>query len=693
MLTHCVLPRFDPSPRRAEASFQAGQSVLLWRAAMLAASTAIVLALASSPAAAQAVFIVDTDTSVTNGDAANVLDGNDQITVTESGSITTSGAGESGIFADGPDNIIQVDGTVRAQGTGISIGIESFGESALITINGSVAGSVVQAVQIHGANTIVVNNGSVVSSNGGQGITFSSNATGSTLINTGTITTTDTASQAVEFLGSDATLINSGLIKFSGGVLEAVRLTQGGIVENTGTILATGLNSPAVVVQNGTVVTNSGRIVSEQGVGINVVFISNADDTLNLLAPGFIGGSINLRDRTVGGTETAINIVTGHSHSIFWTLEGESADWTGGAPNISGSVPWFYNAATQTVATFDPTLFASETAALGDLTSMLSHVGLGALEGFEPGPGPDTGFSALGYMPVAEGKADTVSHRVGRAWATALGGLMDHDGGGTTLDSTIGHIGIAAGYTWQQAPNTTLSAMTGYVAGNNKSDARWSPSFDHDTHTLFAGLHGEHQLNRAAVQFGLTAGHSWIDHNRFVNDNLAPLGESWVSADYGGFFVSPELALSTDILLQNGMTLTPKAGLRYAAQWLGGYSESGAVSPAANAIVEDRFVGTVEARAGLDITRSFAVRGRTGALTGGIGYLGRWGGGDDDASITLNGVTQSIASGHQDLNAVMVSATLLSDLGETGFLELDANYLVGDTAQGFDGRLTMGMAF
>ncbi|MGJ8670981.1 MAG: autotransporter outer membrane beta-barrel domain-containing protein, partial [Oceanococcus sp.] len=215
----------------------------------------------------------------------------------------------------------------------------------------------------------------------------------------------------------------------------------------------------------------------------------------------------------------------------------------------------------------------------------------------------------------------------------------------------------------------------------------------HDTHTLFAGLHGEHQLNRAAVQFGLTAGHSWIDHNRFVNDNLASLGESWVSADYGGFFVSPELALSTDILLENGMTLTPNAGLRYAAQWLGGYAETGAVSPAANATVADRFVGTVEARAGLDITRSFEIRGRTGTLTGGIGYLGRWGGGDDDASITLNGVTQSVASGHQDLNAVMVSATLLSDIGETGFLELDANYLVGDTAQGFDGRLTMGMAF
>ncbi|MGJ8531920.1 MAG: autotransporter domain-containing protein [Alphaproteobacteria bacterium] len=676
MLTHFILPRFNPSLGRA-----------------LAASTAIVLALASSPVAAQAVFIVDTDTTVTNGDATNVLDGNDQITVTESGSITISVAGQRGISADGDNNVIQVDGTVRTQGAGNLSAIRSSGANARITINGSVVQGTLsgQAVEIRGANTTVVNNGSITS-NGSQGVSVASAASGSTLINTGTIMAKDTGSQGVDF-DSLGTLINSGLIMSNSSGFEAVDLGTGGVLENTGTILATGLGAEGLSLGDGVIVINSGRLISHRGPAIELSNNSDANDTFNLLAPGFIGGNIDFGSRDEAGTETAINIMTGQSHSIFWTLEGDTTDWTGGAPDISGSVPWFYNAATQSVATFDPTLLASESDALGGLTSMLSHVGLGALEGFEPGPGPDTGFSALGYMPVADGEADTATQRVGRAWATALGGQMDHDGGGMTLDSTIGHFGFAAGYTWQQAPDLIVNAMAGYVAGNNEADANWAPSFDHDTHTLFAGLHGEHQLNRAAVQFGLTAGHSWVDHNRFVNDNLAPLGESWVSADYGGFFVSPELGLSTDILLQNGMTLTPNAGLRYAAQWLGGYAETGAVSPAANATVEDRFVGTVEARAGLDVTRSFDIRGRTGTLTGGIGYLGRWGGGDDDTSITLNGVTQSLASGHQDLNAVMVSATLLSDIGETGFLELDANYLVGDTAQGFDGRFTVGMAF
>lgn len=655
------------------------------RMGALVTSTAILLALASSSAMAQSVFIVDTDTTITNGDAANVVDGDDQITVTESGSITTSGADEEGIFADGPDNIIQVDGTVHTQGTGNSHGIDSDGANAQITINGSVVVTVNGSpLLIKGANTTVVNNGSITS-DGNQGVWFRSSATDGTLINTGRIITTETGDQAVYMRGS-GTLINSGLIMSSRDIREAVDFRDG-IIENTGTILATGLDGQAVRVRDGVVVTNWGRVVSERGNAFDGGGFSDADDTFNLLAPGFIGGTFDFGTRSVGGTETAINIMTGQSHSIFWTLEGDTDDWAGGAPDISGSVPWFYNAATQSVTTFDPTLLASETYALGDLTSMLSRVGLGALGGFEPGSGTD--FSALGYVPVADSDADTASHRVGRAWATALGGQMDHDGGGTTLDSTIDHIGFAAGYTWQQAPDLTVNAMAGYVAGNQEADATWAPSFDHDTHTVFAGLQGEHQLTWSAVQFGLMAGYAWVDHNRFVNDNLAPLGESWVSADYGGLFVSPEFGLSTDMVLANGTVLTPNAGVRYAAQWLDGYSETGAFSPAANATVADRFVGVFEGRIGLDATKTFDV----GTLTGRIGYLGRWNGGDDDADISLNGITQSVASGGQDLNAAYVGAKFLTKMNETAFFEIDANYLHGDTARGFDGWLTVGMMF
>jgi hypothetical protein len=676
------------------------------RLSVLAASTAIALALAISPAPAQQVIVIDDAQTTTNG--GTTIDGDDQITVTQSGSITVTGNNEDAIVATGPDNVIVVNGLVQALGTGGSEGIISSGVNAQITINGTVYTGIGagQAIRVRDANSVVVNNGTVRSDDS-QAVDFETGATGSLLINTGTIITTEEGNQAVD-LSARGTVINSGLIATSSTNTEAVDLSAGGIVVNTGTIWTTGLNAEGISISDGVVVTNSGRIVSVQGEAVKVINNSEADDTVNLLAPGFIGGIIDFGSRDRMGTQTTVNIVTGPSHSILWEMEGVIGN---DAPNFSGSVPWFYNAATRTVATFDPTLLASESHALGDLTRLLSRVGLGAVEGFGAGLGAGFGSGSAGPLAYQPGESypagvqateraieSDVGHRFGRVWVTVLGGQMDHDGGGTTLDSTIGHFGFAGGTTWRHTPATTLSAMAGYVAGSNEADATWAPSFDHDTHTLFASLHGEHQLSwgqfgGGALQFGLTAGYSQINHNRFVNDNLAPLGESWVSADYGGFFFSPELGFTTDIVLESGQTLTPNAGLRYAAQWLGGYSETGAVSPAANATVEDRFLGTLEARAGLDVTRNFDLGDHSGSLTARLGYLGRWSTGDDSASITLNGLTQTVASDVQNLNAVTIGATLRSALGDTAFLKLDANYLLGDTAQGFDGQITVGMAF
>lgn len=643
--------------------------------------------------------------------------------LTETGTITTVGTRAYGQFIRGTGGRIENAGTIitgGAQGVGqyiydhlglnpvsfilntgtiMTAGDSAYGQymrddGSTITNTGMVmtTGDGADAQIISGDDGTITNTGTLITrgDNADGQLIFDD---GGTITNTGTINIEGRSSRGQNIFADSGTITNAGTITTGGGDAYGQYIFgDDGTITNTGVIETGSVGSFGQFLNgsNGTI-TNSGRLVSRQAAAIRIDD-SEDNNTVNLLAPGFIGGAIDFSDDPGNGggppTNTTVNIVTGLSHSIFWTLEG---DMVGGAPNISGAVPWFYNAATQSVATFDPTLLTSQSDALGDLTSLLSRAGLGAVQGFGASSRSDTGFSALGFMPVDDGAA--VAQRLGRVWATVLGGQMDHEGGATTLDSTIGHLGLAGGFTWQHTPSTTLSAMAGYIAGSNEADVTWSPSFDHDTHTLFASLHGEHQLDWAALQFGVTAGYSHVDHNRFVNDNLALLGESWVSADYGGFFVSPELALSTDIVLESGQTLTPNAGLRYAVQWLGGYSETGAISPAANATVENRFVGTLEARAGLDVTRSFAFGTRTGTLTGRIGYLGRWSTGDDGTGITLNGVTQTVTSDAQDLNALTVGATLRSDLGETAFLELDANYLLGDTAQGFDGRITVGIAF
>ncbi|MGJ8670977.1 MAG: hypothetical protein ACSHXK_15940 [Oceanococcus sp.] len=44
-------------------------------------------------------------------------------------------------------------------------------------------------------------------------------------------------------------------------------------------------------------------------------------------------------------------------------------------------------------------------------------------------------------------------------------------------------------------------------------------------------------------------------------------------------------------------------------------------------------------------------------------------------------------------DAAYIGAKFLTVMNETAFFEIDANYLHGDTAHGFDGWLTVGMTF
>lgn len=591
------------------------------------------------------------------------------LTIFNTGAITTSGDDSDGQNINGDFGTIFNTGTITTRGD-TAIGQFIDGDNGMVTNAGIIttAGHVAHGQQRRGDDTTLTNTGTIITTGlfaYGQDGRFGSGD----VINIGTITTRGNFSTGQS--GSDGHLINTGNI----------------------TTWGPNANGQFLGGRDATL-TNSGRVVSVQADAIS--FDDRRDgNTLNLLAPGFIGGLINYDFSA--GTPTMINVTTGPSHSILWSLAG---DMVGGAPDFSGSVPWFYNATTQTVATFDPTLLASETAALGDLTSLLSQLGLGALGGF--GPDMATGStSPLAYMSSGQApgsaadavdraaQAETVTHRVGRAWATAFGGQMDHDGNDTTLDADIDHWGVAAGYTWQQSRNMSISTMVGYAHGDQSANSRWSPSFDHDTHTAFAGLHAKQQYGSGVFGFGLIAGYQQVDHNRLVNDNLAPLGESWVTADYGGVIISPEIAISTDIEMANGITVKPNAGLRYAAQWLDGYTETGAVNTAANATVGARYVGMLEARAELEARRVYDF----GHLAARIGYLGRWNGGDDAAAITLNGVSQDVGSGYQALNAAYVGATVRGDVGKSGFVELDGSYLIGDTAQGFTGRLNVGRTY
>ena len=98
----------------------------------------------------------------------------------------------------------------------------------------------------------------------------------------------------------------------------------------------------------------------------------------------------------------------------------------GGQANVSGTVPWFYKAATGEFATYDPSGFAGTFNRLGDTASLLSRLGrLGLRQGQRPpqnpGPTPTGSDAALALADddPATDAVDAVFSRFSSSYAAA----------------------------------------------------------------------------------------------------------------------------------------------------------------------------------------------------------------------------------------------------------------------------------
>ena len=90
-----------------------------------------------------------------------------------------------------------------------------------------------------------------------------------------------------------------------------------------------------------------------------------------------------------------------------------------------------------------------------------------------------------------------------------------------------------------------------------------------------------------------------------LND-LVPGGAETATANYRGWFISPELAYGVHYQMQNGIRLTPTARVRYVASVFDGFTESGS---AQNLIVNSRTLQNIEERGELDVSKTMRVFG------------------------------------------------------------------------------------
>jgi hypothetical protein len=543
-------------------------------------------------------------------------------TITSSGSIITSGPRTNGISASGDSNEIINVGSIKTNGEdsyGIAYGNKlQWGNAAVVTNSGDISASGESA----GGILAFVNT--------------------STILNSGQISAVGNGAVGMVAAGNSNVIRNSGNITTNGMQAHGIYISgENNVITNTGTISASGEESVGIVVYgNYNTVTNSGSIISAESYA---VYFGDSGNTLNI-SNNFLGGSVYM------GAGGAVNMTTGANYSKLYTFEGTSLTING-----SGPIPLFINQAKQQAATYDPTIFASSSDALADMTSAVSSLTPGRFNGTDK------------------------EHPI---WARGFGTTSSYSGtysgADTTLDRNYIFSGVALGYDAIRSKDLVVGLLGGYGQTSITADAESTQSFNNTSDGGFLGLYGQKRWKDWAFDFALYGGVQSFQQQRYVNDNLAYLGNSSTQASFQGWWIAPELAATVKLAEVNGWSLLPTARLRYAQQWMGGYTETG--GGAANAAVSGRNVTIGQSFVGVGTRKTIKTKlGKNTkmVLDGQVGYMYRGAVGDDTVDVTMIGQSLSLPTEISSRNAVAVSAGVALDLSSAVTLKIR-----GDAAAG-----------
>ena len=577
---------------------------------------------------------INTAETTTQGPTTPELNGGDTLTIGPAGSVTVTGNDTPGISGTGVNNTVNNNGTIVTRGNATGAGS---GVSGIVTLGGSATINNAGLIETYGnglspGGGACANNASGICAEGG----------GNTITNSGTINTyrSDNA-RGIYATGGNNTIRNTGTV--TSRLSQAIGVTGGSnIVINSGIVLAAGDGDAAIRLTGGSnTLTNQGSVISQAGNSIEFVGSGN---TLNLGNSSFLSGNVSL------GTGTQINITTGASFSKLinytGTLSGISA---------SGSVPAFINTSTNQVATYDPTLFAASSDALGDMTSTISSLTPGRFNG---------------------------SDKDHPLWVRGFGMASSYEGTDATLDRSYNYSGVAIGYDFKRSKDLSLGVLGGYGQTSLWANAESTKSFNTSSDDGFLGLYGQKRWKKVAIDFALYGGLQSFQQQRYVNDNLAYLGNSSANASYQGWWIAPEAGITYNAGEVNGWSFLPTARLRYAQQWMGGYTETGGGS--ANATVNGRSVAIGQSFIGIGTRKTMKTRmGKDTKMVidGQVGYVYRGVVGDDTVNVTMIGQSQLLSTESSSRNAVAVSAGVTLDLSSAVALKIRGDFAAGGGMQ------------
>jgi Autotransporter beta-domain len=437
-------------------------------------------------------------------------------------------------------------------------------------------GSVGQAFQVGttaGGDASATNSGSV-----GQAFQVNTNAGGNA-----SATNLGTVGQALQVLASSG---GNASAKNSGSVFGGVQLS------------AFGGGSSSL--------TNSGLISSMSG-GPAIQFLGGPDTLTNMLGARVIG-AIDL----VGIHDTVNFVGGGNWLYTFNTLAGATINTNGAPFVVSGS----------TVAVLDQTAFALADRSLmfftGGVSQMLrdrlyatTPVGGGsavmsfaAPDGSGVAEQAQTAFNGVPSVAMAYasdphpilGKSSTaVPYYDTTVWASGFGGQRDQNQMGQVLQAIDTAYGAAVGIDRVFASNVRLGGFLGGGAGRQAVESNIQTI---NTTYFYGGMYGQFDKGAQFVDFALWGGGLNNGTTRSIANNAAPTGLESATANYGGWFVSPELIYGVHIPMGR-VVWTPRATFRYVGGMLDGYSEAGSSQ---NLTVGSRAINDIEERLEIEVS-------------------------------------------------------------------------------------------
>ncbi|MEO0384369.1 MAG: autotransporter domain-containing protein, partial [Pseudomonadota bacterium] len=565
-------------------------------------------------------------------------------TITTGGSILLT---NSGIISGGRD-AIRANAIVSLINSGSMTGSDEEAIDA-VTITSLINSGIISGGQrAISADTItsLINSGSITGS--GDDAIFVTTIT--SLINSGSITSHDNVGV---FATTISSLINSGTIVGRNAGVGATTITS---LINSGTITSSSSSGTSIGAATITSLINSGSIRG----GTNAIRESGAGDTqLTLLAGSVIDGTIDL-----GGGINTLNVGSGLSLGSTILTEGSLALELGttNVPIVILSSAPVGGVVTNQVASIDPTALGLTDEGLADLTGGIFGVLSSRQSGFGSGAyGGGSGISPLGYAPAADEPAafDAVmaNERVRTSWnvwGEVFGSYREQDGSGNATDTTSNVGGLVVGADGAFSDTLTLGGFLGGAWGQSEAENNTQET---DTTSVFAGVYGAFVQPGVTYDFALVGGHSSYDRERQVANNLVAGGLETATADYNGWFLSPELTVRGTQFQH----FEPFVTLRYAGLFQDDVTETGTAAPLT---LESQTLHLATGRLGVTLPYAWTYDDGSETrlrLTGGV-----------EARRQFGGTTQ---------RGVLLGQSIAFEAGDTdtvlgGFVGLDADHQI-----------------